>query len=115
MQEELNAIGQHQVFGVLVELPKGRKPLPRHQIYKIKRNGAGNVQRIKASLVSEGNHQLEGIDYQATYVPTTRLGYVGLDLAIAAMYVLEIHPMYLYMAFLEVDFEIEIYTHPLQG
>jgi len=63
MKAELDVIGQHQVFGDFVELPEGRKVLPSHWVYKIKRNGAGNVQRFKARLVCGGNHQIEGIDY----------------------------------------------------
>jgi len=83
MHEELDAIGHHQVFGDFVELPEGRKALRSHWVYKIQRNGAGNVQRFKARLVCGGNHQMEGIDYQATYAPTARLRHVRLALAIA--------------------------------
>jgi hypothetical protein len=43
MKEELDATGQHQVFGDFVELPEGRKALPSHWVYKIKRDGAGNM------------------------------------------------------------------------
>jgi len=32
MKEELDAIGQHQVFGDFVELPEGRKALPSHWV-----------------------------------------------------------------------------------
>jgi hypothetical protein len=91
MKEPLDGISQHQVFGDFVELPEGRKALPSDWVYKIKRDGAGNVQRFKARLVCGGNHQIEGIDYQATYAPTARLGHVRLALAIAAKYDLEIH------------------------
>jgi hypothetical protein len=51
MKEELDAIGQHQVFGDFVQLPEGSKALSSHWVYKIKRDGAGNVQRYKARLV----------------------------------------------------------------
>ena len=115
MKEELYAIGQHQVFGDFVELPEGRKALPSHWVYKIKRDGAGNVQRFKARLVCGGNHQIEGINYQATYAPTARLGHVRLALAIAAKYDLEIHQMDVCTAFFGVDLEEEIYMHPPQG
>ena len=115
MKEELDAIGQHQVFGDFVELPEGRKALPSHWVYKIKRDGAGNVQRYKTRLVCGGNHQIEDIDYQATYAPTARLGHVRLALAIATKYDLEIHQMDVCTAFLGVDLEEEIYTHPPQG
>jgi len=115
MEEELDAIGQHQVFGDFVELPEGRKALPGHWVYKIKRDGAGNVQRFKARLDCGGNDQIEGIDYQSTYLPTARLGHVRLALAIAAKYNLEIHQMDVCTAFLGVDLEEEIYMHPPQG
>ena len=114
MKEELDAIGQHQVFGDFVELPEGRKSLPSDWVYKIKRNGAGNVQRFKARLVCGKHHQIEGIDYQAMYAPTARLGHVRLALAIATKYDLEIHQMDLCTAFLGVDLEEEIYMHPPQ-
>jgi hypothetical protein len=66
MKQELDAIGQHQVFEHFVALAERRKALPSHWVYKIKRDGAGNVQRFKARLVCGGNHLIEGIDYQAT-------------------------------------------------
>jgi len=115
MKEELDAIGQHQVFGDFVELPEGRKALPSHWVYKVKRDGAGNVQRFKARLVCGGHHQIEVIDYQATYPLTARLGHVGLALAISAKYDLEILQMDICTAFLGVDLEEEIYMHPPQG
>jgi len=115
MKEELDAIGQHQVFGDFVELPEGRKALPSHWVYKIMRDGAGNEQRFKARLVCGGNHQIEGIDYQATYATTARLRHVSLALAIAAKYNLEIHQMDVCTAFLGVDLEDESYMHPPQG
>jgi hypothetical protein len=112
MKEELDAIGQHQVFGDFVELPEGRKALPSHWVYKIKCDGAGNVRQFKARLVCGGNHQNGGIDYQAAYAPTARLGHVRLALAIAAKYDREIHQMDVCTAFLGVDVEDEIYMHP---
>jgi hypothetical protein len=89
--------------------------LPSYPVYKIKRDGAGNVQRYKARLVCGGNHQIEGIDYQATYAPTARLGHVRLAMAIAAKYDIEIHQMDVWTAFMGVDLEEEIYMHPPQG
>jgi hypothetical protein len=98
-----------------VELPEGRKALPSHWVYKIKRDGAGNVQWFKARLVCGGNHQIEGIDYQATYAPTASLGHIRLALAIAAKYDIEIHQMDVCTAFLGVDLEEEIYMHTPHG
>jgi hypothetical protein len=70
---------------------------------------------FKARLVCRGTHQIESIDYQATYALTARLGHVRLAVAIAAKYDLEIHQMDVCTAFLEVDLEEEIYMNPPQG
>jgi hypothetical protein len=115
MKEELDAIRKHQVCGDFVELPEGRKGLPSHRVYKIMRNGAGNVQRFRARLVCGGNHQIEGINYQATYAQTARLGHIRLALAIAAKYDLEIQQIDICTAFLGVDLEEELYMHLPQG
>jgi len=115
MKEEMDAIGQHQVFGDFMELLEGRTALPSHWVYKILRDGVGNVQRFKARQVCGGNHQIEGIACQATDAPTARLGNARLGLAIAAKYDLEIHQMDVCTAFLGVDLEEEIYMHPPQG
>jgi len=115
MKEKLDAIGQPQVLGDFMELPEGGNALPSHWVYKIKRDGAGNVQQFKARLVCGGNHRIEGIDYQAKYALTARLGHVRLALVIAAKYDLQIHQMDVCTAFLGVDLEEKIYMHPPQG
>jgi hypothetical protein len=80
----------------------------------IERDGAGNVQRIKARLVCGGNHQIEGINYQSTYALTARFGNVRLGLAISTKSDVEIHQMDVCMAFLRVNLKEEIYLHPPQ-
>jgi hypothetical protein len=115
MKEELDASGQHQVSGDFAELPEGRKALPSHCVSKIKRNGAGIVQRFKARQVGGGNHEIKQIDYQATYVRTACLGRARLALDIAAKYDLKIHPMDVCMAVLGVELEKVIHMHPRQG
>jgi len=115
MNAELDAIGQQHVLADFVQLSEGRKDLPSHWSYTIMRDGAGNVQRFKARQVCGGNHQIEGIDNQAMYMQTARLGHVGLAPAIAAKYDLEIHQMDVCLAFLGVGLEEEIYMHPPQG
>jgi hypothetical protein len=63
MKEQFDAIGHHQVFKNYVEPPEGRKALPTNWVYKIKRDGAGNMQRFKDREFCRGNPQIEGIDY----------------------------------------------------
>jgi hypothetical protein len=115
MKDELDAIGQHQVCGDFVELSEGRKALPSRWVYKIKRNGAGNVQQFKARLVCGGDDQIEGIDYQGMYAPTAHLRHVGLAPAIASKYGLKVNQLDISTALLGVDLEEEINKHPPQG
>jgi hypothetical protein len=86
-----------------------------HWEYKIKLDGAGNVQRFKARLVCGGNHQIDRINNLAMYAPTAELGHSRLGLTITAKYALEIHQMDVSMAFMGVDLEEELYLHPTQG
>jgi hypothetical protein len=85
MYKLLHAIGQDKVFGDSVELPECRNVLPTSWVYKINHDGAGNVLQFKTRLFSGGNHQIEGIDYEATYAPTAHMGYVRLALAMTAL------------------------------
>jgi hypothetical protein len=115
MTVEFHYIGHHQVFGDFMEIPEGKMALASHWVYKIERNGAGNVQWFKARLVCGDHHQIKGIDYEGTYAPTSLLGHLTLPLAITAMYDLEIHPINICKAFSGVDLEEEIYMHLQQG
>jgi hypothetical protein len=115
MKEGYDGIGKHQVCGDCVELPEGIKALTSHWVYKIKCNGAGNVQQFKARLVSGGNHRFKSIDYQATYSLAARLGQVRLALSTTTRSDLEIHQIAVYMAFLGLDLEDGIYMHQPQG
>jgi len=115
INEELDAISQHQVFGDFVELPEGSMALPSYWVYKIKCDGAGNVQGFKSSLLCGGNHQIEAVDYQAKYAPTGCFNHVRLALTLAVKYDVEIHQIDVCTAFLVVDLDKEIYMYPPQG
>jgi hypothetical protein len=51
LTDALDRVGRLQVFGVFVQHPEGRYALPSHWVYKIKRDGTGNVLWYKARLV----------------------------------------------------------------
>jgi len=86
-----------------MELPEGTKALPSHWVFKVKHERVSNVQCFKARVVCGGNHQIEGIDNQATYAPTARVGDVRLEHTIATKYNVEIYQMDVGMALLGVD------------
>jgi hypothetical protein len=119
MKAELAAMEEHGVFGSgevkLLELPVARKALPRHWVFKAKRDDSGKIKKFKARLICGGNHQTEGIDFSATYAPTARLAHIRLMLAIAAKYDFDLHEMDVMTAFLGGKLTKEIYMHPPQG
>ena len=63
----------------------------------------------------EGNHHIEVINYQATYILTAHFDHMRLAFLIAARYALAICHMFVYTGFLGVHLEEEIYMHPPQG
>jgi len=115
MKLELDTTGQHRIFGHFVALPERGKTLPSHLVSKIKCDGTGNVQRFKGRLVCGGSHQIDHIDYQATYPPTAQLGHIALALAIAAKYDPEIHQMDVSTAFFGNKLEGRDLDTPAQG
>jgi hypothetical protein len=119
MKAELATLEGHGVFGSgkvkLLELPVGRKALPRHWVFKAKRDDSGKVTRFKARLICGGNHHTEGINFSATYAPTARLAHIHLMLAIAAKYDFDLHQIDVMTAFLGGKLTEEIYMHPPQG
>jgi len=73
------------------------------------------VQQFKARLVCEGNHEIEGINSQAMYALTGRLGHARLALMISSQSDLKIHQTDVCPAFFGVHSEVKLDTHPLQG
>lgn len=69
----------------LVKLPKGRKALPCHWVFNIKYHSDGNIERYKARLVAQGNHQEFGVDCDDCYAPVARFESLRLVLAIAVI------------------------------
>jgi len=112
---EFDAIGQHEVIGDFEEIPEVRKALPSNWVFNMQRDGAGNVWWFQAWLVWGGNHQIEGIDYRATYASTPWVYHARLPPAIASKYHLKIHHMHGCTAFFGVDLEEEVYMHLPQG
>ncbi|XP_052627206.1 uncharacterized protein LOC128133719 [Lactuca sativa] len=66
MHDELN---QFEKLGVwkLVELPKGKKSLDTHWVFRNKQNDSGVIVRNKARLVVRGFRQVDGLDYIEVY------------------------------------------------
>ena len=58
----------------LVPRPEGEHIIGTKWIFRNKTNEEGNVIRNKARLVAQGYSQMEGVDYDETFVPVARMG-----------------------------------------
>lgn len=90
-----------------MELQEGGKAMRTPAGYMIKQDGELNVQGFKANQVGEGNHEIDGIYYQARNSPTARLGHDRLALEMASKHDLNISQKEVCTAFLPVDLEVK--------
>nr|GEU75820.1 putative ribonuclease H-like domain-containing protein [Tanacetum cinerariifolium] len=80
MQEELLPFKMKKVW-VLVDLPKGKRPIGSKWVFRNKKDERGIVIRNKARLVAQGHTQEEGIDYDEVFNPVARIEAIWLFLA----------------------------------
>nr|GEZ88135.1 retrovirus-related Pol polyprotein from transposon TNT 1-94 [Tanacetum cinerariifolium] len=82
MQEELDQFARLKVWR-LVPRPKGKSVIKTKWIFKNKKDESSLVIRNKARLVAVGYSQQEGIDYDQTFAPVSRIEAIRLFLAYA--------------------------------
>ena len=70
IHEELTSLVANETC-TLTELPPARKALTTTCVFKVKRDGGGDVDRYKARLCVRGLEQREGFDYQELFAPTS--------------------------------------------
>ena len=93
----------------MVDLPLSRKTIGNKRVLNIKHKADGIIGRYKARLVVKGYTQQERIDYEETFSPVVRFASIRLILAIVARMDLELHQMDVKTAFLNGEFDEEIY------
>jgi hypothetical protein len=69
MDTELNSLKNRKVFGPIMAIPEGVKPVGYKWVFVRKRNEKNEIVRYKARLVAQGFSQRPGIDYEVTYSP----------------------------------------------
>jgi hypothetical protein len=57
----------------LTTLPPGKKPIGCKWVYKVKYKVDSTLEKYKAQLVAKWFSQQEGIDYEETFAPTTKM------------------------------------------
>ena len=66
----------------LQPLPPGKEVVGCKLVYKIKNNADGSIKQFKVWLVTLGNHQIEGEDFNEMFAPVTKMVMVRTLLAI---------------------------------
>ena len=113
MGKEIRALEDNGTW-IMTELPRGKRALGCKWVYKIKYHVDGSVERLKTRLVTLGNHQVPGLDYNETFAPVAKMVTVRAFLAVAAAKNWELHQMDVHNAFLHGDLDEEVYMklHP---
>ncbi|GKF10597.1 putative ribonuclease H-like domain-containing protein [Tanacetum coccineum] len=109
MQEELLQFKIQKVW-VLVDCPKGVRPIGTKWVLKKKKDERGIVIRNKARLVAQGYTQEEGIDYEEVFAPVARIKAIRLFLAYAAYMGFTVYQMDVKSAFLYGTIDEEVYV-----
>ena len=99
----------------LVEREPSMKVIPCHWVFVVKTDADGKPVRFKARLVAGGNFQVEGIDFDETYAPVSRLATMRTLLAISARRGWKVHQIDVKTAFLHGDADTDVYMHQPTG
>eukprot|EP00253_Pinus_taeda_P002116 PITA_02116 len=99
----------------LVPRPKDKNVIGTKWIFKNKLNENGEIIRNKAKLVCKGYAQQEGIDFEETFAPVSRLEAIRMFLALLSFQKFKVFQMDVKSAFLNGDLEEEVYIDQLDG
>lgn len=116
IRDEYNSLMKNGTW-ILVDLPKGRKPIACKWVFKLKRKADGAIDKYKARLVAKGYSQQSGFDYNETYAPVAKLTTLRVILSIANHMDMDmlIHQMDVISAFLNGSLSEEIYMQQPEG
>jgi hypothetical protein len=92
MKEELNQIEKNETWE-LVPRPKDNNVIGTKWVFRNKLDDDGQVVRNKTRLVYKGYAQVEGIDFEETFAPTTRLETIKMFLAFACFKNFKVYEM----------------------
>nr|GFC45717.1 retrovirus-related Pol polyprotein from transposon TNT 1-94 [Tanacetum cinerariifolium] len=114
MQEELHEFERLEVWE-LVPRPDKVMVITLKWIYKVKLDELGGILKNKARLVARGYRQEEGIDFEESFAPVTRLEAIRIFLAYAAHKNMVVYQMDVKTAFLNGNLREEVYVSQPDG
>jgi hypothetical protein len=104
MDEELDQIEKNDTWE-LVPRPKNKNLIVKKWVSNNKLNEDGQVTRNKATLVCKGYAHIEGIDFEETFAPVSRMEAICLLLAYAYSKNVKVYQMDVKSAFLNGELE----------
>nr|GEZ27731.1 retrovirus-related Pol polyprotein from transposon TNT 1-94 [Tanacetum cinerariifolium] len=113
-EEELNEFKRLEVWE-LVPRPDQVMVITLKWIYKVKLDELGGILKNKARLVARGYRQEEGIDFEESFAPVSRLEAIRIFLAYAAHKNMVVYQMDLKTAFLNGNLREEVYVSQPDG
>jgi hypothetical protein len=113
VEEWLSIIGNNT--WELVEKEPWMKIIPCKWVYVVKANEKGIPVRCKARLVAGGHRQVEGIDYDETYAPVSRMTTLRILLGVSACKGWIVHQLDIKTAFLHGKADLDIYMRQPPG
>ncbi|GJR61063.1 reverse transcriptase domain-containing protein [Tanacetum coccineum] len=114
MQEELHEFKRLEVWE-LVPPPDKAFVITLKWIYKVKLDELGGILKNKARLVARGYHQEEGIDFEESFAPVSRLEAIQIFLAFAAHMNMVVYQMDVKTAFLNGNLREKVYVSQPDG
>jgi len=112
MNEELDKIEKSNTWE-LVPRPHDNNIIGTKWIFKKMQNQNGKVIKNKAKLIFKGYAQQEGIYFEDTFAPATRLEAIRMFLALSSFQKFKVYQMDVKYAFLNGDLEEELYIEKL--
>lgn len=108
MNQEIQALQQNKTW-ILTDLRPNKKAIGNKWVYKAKLRSDGSIERNKARLVIQGNHQKYGIDYSETFSPVVKMSTIRTVIALAASMRWDIHQLDINNAFLHGELDEDVY------
>ena len=114
MHEELHQFVRNDMWE-LVPRPRGVNVIETKWIFKNKLDEHGTMIENKSKLIAQGYTQVEGIDFDETFAPVTRLKSIRILLAIASHLNFKLYQMNVKSAFLNRMLQEEVYVEQPKG
>jgi hypothetical protein len=114
MNDELDQIEKNNTWE-MVHRPEGKSSIGSKWIFKNKLNEKGQVVRNKERLVCKGYAQIEGLDFDETFAPVSRLEAIKIFLAYACHKRFKFYQMDVKSYFLNGDLNEEVYMEQPEG